>query len=149
MEPDHGLDAPATALAAVADGIEAVHQRVLEQRRVHMPAGMLLVQQAERLGAGQLAAFGRMVLQHELGIRFPDEHADLSGLAGVGAGMPARAFKRDNPLRSLQDKAPGTFVRNDLLQVLQGNVPVDGDDLLRLLPGEDLAVIPGDETNYG
>jgi len=83
VELEHGLDAAAAALAAIADGIEAVQHGVFEPGRVHVAAGVLRLEQLERFGRRQPAR-GCEVIESEIGDRRADDHADVDGLAMGG-----------------------------------------------------------------
>ena len=46
---DHRFDAPAAALAAIADRVKPVEHGILKVRRVHVPAFVLCLQQFDCL----------------------------------------------------------------------------------------------------
>lgn len=137
----HGLDAAATALAAVADGVEAVLHRVLEPGRVQVPALVLGAQKVQSLSLGQASAAARIVFQDEVHAGLAHHHAHLGGMAGRGAGVPAGALVGRDVRRPLEHQVARRGVGDDLFEVAQRDVLRVGDDGFCLVVRQDLAVI--------
>jgi len=82
----HRPDAAATALAAVADRVEAVHHRVFEPSRMDVAALVLLVQQIQSLQLRETAALPRVVNQNEVHPRLTGTQTDMEWPASGGRG---------------------------------------------------------------
>ena len=86
-----------------------------------MAAFVLGLQEIKGLFPGESAATLRVVLQHEINKGLADDHAHLGWLAGFGTGMAASTFIYGHIRRSFKEKVTSHGIRNNLLQVLQGN----------------------------
>jgi hypothetical protein len=102
---------------------------------------MLLSQEFEGLGLGKTAATLGVVLQDEIRKGLADDHAYLNRLARVGASVTTSAFEDSDIRRPLKNQVPGHRIRNDLLQVTQGDVVIEGDEGLGQFCCEHLSVV--------
>jgi hypothetical protein len=89
---------------------------------------MFLSQEFEGLGLGKTAATLGVVLEDEIGKGLADGHAHLDRLAGVGASMTTSAFEDSDIRGPFKNQVPGHGIRNDLLQVTQRDVVIEGDE---------------------
>lgn len=80
-----GLHRAAAAGAAIADGVEAVEHRVLEEGVVYVTALILGAQDLYCLGRRDPAGAARMVFGDEAGEWLADDEADVERLARRGA----------------------------------------------------------------
>jgi len=137
----HGFYYATAALAAVADRVKPVQARVFEPGGVQMSAFVLGLKEIQGLFSGETAAAHRVVLQDKVHKGLADDHAYLGWLAWVGTGMPASAFVYGHIGGALEYQVTSHWIGNNLLQVLQGNFPVQSNNCPRLFAGEHLSMI--------
>jgi len=136
-----GLHRPTAAGAAITDGVEAAQHGVLEESVVHVAPFVLGAQDLHRFCWRDPAGTTRVMLGHETGERLADDQADVERQAGVGARGAAGAIQYHDVIGVLQHNVAGEGVGDNLLQVGQADLSLDGDQLLCRLQGHDLAVV--------
>ena len=82
-----------------------------------------------------------MVLQDEIGKGLAEDHAYLDRLAGVRANVSTSAFEDSDIRGPLKNQVPGHRIRNDLLQVTERDVVIEGDEGLGQFCCEHLSVV--------
>ena len=92
-----------------------------------MAALVLRFEDGDRFLPGNAARTVRLVLVHEAGKRLTDDQADVQGQAGIGFGRPAGTVQDHDVVGVLQDQGTGAFIGDDLLQVREADLFVDGD----------------------
>src|SRR5450756_400275 len=109
-----GLHGAAAARAAVADRIEAVEHRLLEEGVAHVAAFVLGPQDLHRLILADPARLVRMVLPDEGGERLAYYQAHIQWQARLGPVGTARALQGDDVIGILQDQIARQVVGDDL-----------------------------------
>jgi hypothetical protein len=99
------------------------------------------LQEIKGFRLGEPAAALWVVLQDEIHKGLTNGHAHLGRLAGIGTGMAASAFICGHIRRTLEYQITGRGIRNDLLQVLQGDFFVQGNNCPGMLLREHLSVV--------
>lgn len=141
-----GMQRPAAAFAAVADGIEAVEHGIFEEGVVDVAAGIFGAQDVDRfLGSDPAGALG-MVFFDEAGERVADDQADIQRQAGIFARGAAGAVQGQDVLGVLENEIARLGIRNDFFQARKLDRFVDGYQLGGSLERNDFAVIAFGKT---
>ena len=106
-----------------------------------MPPLVFGLEEFQRLRLSESAAAVWIVLQDEIHEGLPDDHAHLGRLARMGASVPAGALVDGDIGRPFEYQVPGHRVGNDLLQLAQRYISVQGDNGASQLRRQHLAVV--------
>ena len=109
-----------------------------------MASRMFALEDLLRLLGGDPPSTAWMMLDHESSEGLPYDKADLEWQAGIWARGAAGTLKDDNVIRVFEDDVAGEGIRDDLLQVGQADLFLDGDQLPRRLQWYNLAVVSVD-----
>lgn len=135
------LHCTATTGTAIADGIESTEHRIFEKRMMHVPSFVFRFKDINSFGGSDFAGSIRMMLQYEPCKRFSDDEAHIHRQAGLPSRVTARAFEYGDLARILQHDIARRFVRYDVLKIAKFDIPVNRNDVPRLLNGNYFTVV--------
>ncbi len=117
------LDGAAAARTAIADGIEASKQGILEERHdAHVRGRLLPVRMRKRFIPGDAPTPLRVVIYHHTHKRLTDDNAHIQRLAGIFTRSPTWTFQYADVIRLQHHQIAGCLVGDDMLQVLEVNI---------------------------
>jgi hypothetical protein len=119
------LHGPTATETTITNGIETPKHCVFEESVVDMSTIILFAQDIHSLRRGNPARSLRVVLGYEASKWFTYDQTNIDWLARIGSRRAARALQDNNMIGILQHNITRLGIGNDLLQIGNGDIPID------------------------